>query len=79
MLIMGEKENDAPSLHCVIVFLAYDFEIADFLTPAGPYIHSKQCCCDQFIRAVQAVMSSMCCIQIPLRQLDLYDLVTAEL
>jgi len=33
MLIMGEKENDELSLHCVAVFLAYDFTIADFPTP----------------------------------------------
>ena len=36
-----EKKNDVLSLCCTTVFSAYDFAIANFYTPARPYIHSK--------------------------------------
>ena len=73
-----EKKNDVLSLPFSAVFLAQDFAITDFSTPAGPHIHSKRCCYDWFIQVVQAVISSICCIWVPLRQLDLYDSVSYE-
>ena len=77
-MLSTREKNDAPSLRCAAVFSAHDVAIADFPTPAGPYIHNRRCRCDWFRRVVQAVMSSMYWVRVPSRQLDLYDSVTAE-
>jgi len=45
MLSMREK-NDVLSLSCAAVFLAHDFAIVDFPTPAELHIHSKKYCDD---------------------------------